>query len=284
MSKAAISLPPTYTSTLLPDESPCIYQASLVRRLGGMHEAAVIQQIHYLLGLPNSGRDYDGHHWIWKSAEELGCEIGLTESQTRRVLKDLCSPSPSRMPRIDERGIRRGIPESTLLIAIHNPFKGWDQTFWYRINYDHKYLQMTIPPDASYDPVTWSSDSPTCKSRKHQIDPSDSSDASDDPGGAIPENTTREDRQESTQHTPAKTTQQDRAQDSFVDVLGRKGKIRRLKRPDQPSAKEAAAPTADHDSSTAETALERMEARKKQGPQDRHAALRERAERKREAA
>jgi hypothetical protein len=65
---------------------------------------------------------------------------------------------------------------------------------------------------------------------------------------------------------------------------GRKGKVHRLKRPDQPSAKEAAASTADRDSSTAETPLERMEAGKTQGPLDRHAALRERAKRERAAA
>lgn len=279
MSSAAIPLPPTYTSTLLPDESPRIYQASLVRRLG-MHKAAVVQQIHYLLSLPNSGRDYDGHHWIWKSAEELGCEIGLTESQTRRVLKDLYSPS--RVPRTDERGIRRGIPESTLLTAIHNPFKGWDQTLWYRINYDHEYLQVTIPSGASYDSATWSSDSTTCKPRKRQIDPSDSSDASDDPGGAIPESTTGEDRRESTPHTTTKTTPQKRARaslsvcgeddDGSTASSGRKGEVRRLKRPDQPSAKEAAASNVDYDS------------RKPEGPRDRHAALRDRAKREREAA
>jgi hypothetical protein len=217
------SFTPTYTSRklLLPDEPPHVYQASLVRHLG-MHKAAVIQQIHYLLGLPDSGRDYEGHHWIWKSAAELGGELGLTESQTRLALKALYTSS--RETRIDERGIRRGIPEHTPLIAIHNPFKGWDQTLWYRINYHHEHLQVTKLTDASDESVTWSADSVRCKSRKRRIDMADSWDASDDIDGAIPKTTSKDYLQEETtlDHTdrrPHKQHSKDGARDSLSDAL-----------------------------------------------------------------
>jgi biotin operon repressor len=63
--------------------------------------------------------------------------------------------------------------------------------------------------------------------------------------------------------------------------FGGKGKIRRLTRPVRPSANEVAFSTAGYDSSAAETPLERMETGKKQGPEDRMAALRERVKRER---
>lgn len=66
--------------------------------------------------------------------------------------------------------------------------------------------------------------------------------------------------------------------------VGRRGKVRRLKRPDQPTAKDVTAPTADDSFGTTETLLERIEAGKRQGPEDPMAALRERMKRKREAA
>jgi len=293
------SLIPTYTSTklLLPDEPPHVYQASLVRRIG-MHKAAVIQQIHYLLGLPDSGRDYGGHHWIWKSAEELGGELGLTESQTRLALKALYTPS--RETRIDERGIRRGIPEHTPLIAIHNPFKGWDQTLWYRINYHHEHLQVTNLTDASDESVTWSDDSVRCRSRKRQIDVADSSDASDDVDGAIPKTTSKDYMQEETtldhpDRRPHKEDSRDGARDSLSgsltdgfkdkreDMASLKAKVRRGPVPQwRPSAEPTesdSAPDAVPDSVSDDDA---PRARKKLTGQERMAELRRRADEKAE--
>lgn len=49
---------------LLIDERPLTVLPSLVKCVG-MERAVILQQIHWLLELPNSGLEHDGQHWVW---------------------------------------------------------------------------------------------------------------------------------------------------------------------------------------------------------------------------
>jgi hypothetical protein len=259
----AVSTGAGYTSTgdhLLLDESLRVYQPTMVRLLGA-HKAMALHQLHWLLSLPNSGREHDGHHWIYKSCEELGDEVGLTTDQAKRAMKSLR----------DDHG---------LVISIENPVQRWDRILWHRIDRDrvarlcamhgvdmHHAQGESAPSNEQPCP----NDVVRLRSRQRKS------------AAAIPETTPIDHELKKTSHTTTNKTPES-AHDSLSLRPGQRGKVRRLKRPDHPSANEAASSTAGHDSGTAETPLERMEARKRQGPEDRLAALRERAKEKRRAA
>lgn len=56
-------------SKLLIDERPLTVLPSLVGVVG-MERAVILQQIHWLLQIPNSGVEHEGEHWVWGSYEE----------------------------------------------------------------------------------------------------------------------------------------------------------------------------------------------------------------------
>jgi hypothetical protein len=56
------------TSTLLLDERPLMVLPKLATMIG-LHEAIVLQQIHFLLQMESSGRVIDGEKWVWNTLE-----------------------------------------------------------------------------------------------------------------------------------------------------------------------------------------------------------------------
>ena len=105
-------------SKLLINEHPLIVLPSLVEHFGGNYTKAIlIQQIHWMVGLPNSGVAHNGHRWVWKTAEEWSSDVlpWLKPASIAKTLRDLEAEN---------------FIESTSRIRDR-----WDTTKYYRINY-----------------------------------------------------------------------------------------------------------------------------------------------------
>lgn len=98
---------------LLLDENVILVQPALVRALGHMIDAAVLQQLHYWLG--RSRNDRGGYRWVYKTTGEWADEIGVTDKQAKSALQRL---------------ERSGLVESC------QP-EGSNRRKWYRIDYEH---------------------------------------------------------------------------------------------------------------------------------------------------
>jgi hypothetical protein len=103
---------------LLIDEYPIMFLPSLAKALGSCERAIVLQQIHWLLRLPNSGRDEDGHHWVWGSYEEW-CKGYFTMWSPHTLAKHI-----------------RHLEDAGVLISAQLRAKEHDRTKFYRINYE----------------------------------------------------------------------------------------------------------------------------------------------------
>lgn len=105
-------------SKLLIDEPPLQVLKSLVIALG-LEKAIVLQQIHWMLKGGNSGQiGSDGHKYVWKSAQEFREDYFpfWTEQNIRKHIRGL-----------EARGV---------LISHRMRRKVYDQTKFYRINYE----------------------------------------------------------------------------------------------------------------------------------------------------
>ena len=103
-------------SKLLFDESPLIVLPSLAKAIG-LHEAILLQQLHYWLNNEKSGRVIDGVKWIYNT-------LGDWEAQLQCISPATISRA---MHTLEEAG----------LIQIGNFNRvGFDRTQWYTINYD----------------------------------------------------------------------------------------------------------------------------------------------------
>ena len=71
------------------DERVVAVQPSLVRIVGSVTRAAVVQQIHYHAQAGHV-QEYEGEQWVVRSHDALGREIGLTGPQVRRAVVKLC--------------------------------------------------------------------------------------------------------------------------------------------------------------------------------------------------
>ena len=107
--------------TLLHDERSVVIQPEMVRRLGNLADAAVLQQLNYWM--PYAKVEYEGRMWVYKTYENLGDEIGLTGQQVRRSIERL---------------------EAVGLVSSCVP-RG--RTKHYSVNYDHRMLDGANPPD-----------------------------------------------------------------------------------------------------------------------------------------
>lgn len=104
-------------SPLLFNERVVAVQPSLVRAVGSMTGAAVLQQIHYHSQAGDTS-PFEGHEWVVRTYAELGSEIGLSEDQVRRaVVKQ----------------------EAAGLIETCQP-EGHVRTKWYRVVTEHAAL------------------------------------------------------------------------------------------------------------------------------------------------
>ena len=101
------------SSVLLMDEPVIVLQPALVRALGNIHDAAILQQLHYWSARAESR--HDGEIWVYKTYVDWSEEIGITEKQTKSALQ-----------RLELEGI-----------VISCQPEGFHRRKWYRISYDH---------------------------------------------------------------------------------------------------------------------------------------------------
>lgn len=112
------------TNTLLLDERPLMVLPKLAAMIG-LHEAIVLQQIHFLLQMKSSGRVIDGKKWVWNTLESWQRE---------------------HFPFIPLRTLRRAIDslERFGLLVSCQPDGRVSRKKYYRVNY--KFL----PPNSRY--------------------------------------------------------------------------------------------------------------------------------------
>ena len=103
---------------MLIDERPLMVLPSLVKQLGTMERAVVLQQIHFLSTMPKSGKNIDGYHWVWGSYQEW-CDTWFTFWGTRQLQRHIL-----------------WLEENDYLISAKFKAGDWDHTKYYRINYD----------------------------------------------------------------------------------------------------------------------------------------------------
>lgn len=128
---------------LLFDEHPLIVLPSLVKRLGSVERALVLQQIHWLLQRPKSGIDRDGFHWVWGSYAEW-CEDYFPFWQPSALRRHIVW--------LEEQGY---------LVSAQYGRDQWDRTKYYRIEYSCLYDENEIsivddhsPSMANNDPLS----------------------------------------------------------------------------------------------------------------------------------
>lgn len=98
------------------DERPIVIQPSIVKALG-FERAVILQQIHYHLESPKSGKVIEGFKWIWNTYEEWAEEFTFWEPRTIRKW----------MAKLEEDG---------LIITAQFDKADWNRRKYYRIDYD----------------------------------------------------------------------------------------------------------------------------------------------------
>jgi hypothetical protein len=102
-----------YSRSLI-DEPPLLVLPTLATQVG-LHEAIVLQQIHYWL--LSSNHEYDERKWLYNSYPEWGRQFPfLSVDQIRRAIEHL--------------------EDLHLLLVGNYNKKGFDRTKWYTIDYD----------------------------------------------------------------------------------------------------------------------------------------------------
>ena len=118
---SSLDHPKTKKRTLLHDEKSVVIQPDMVRRLGNLSDAAVLQQLNYWM--PHAKVKYEDRWWVFKTYANWSVEIGISEHQVRRA-----------MDRLVEAGV----------VSVCTP-KG--RTNHYAINYEHPLLDGAESPD-----------------------------------------------------------------------------------------------------------------------------------------
>jgi hypothetical protein len=110
-------------SSYLIDDRPITFLPMLAKALGSCERAIVLQQIHWLSRLPNSGLwDDDGLHWVWGTYEEW-CNDYFTMWEPPSLKRHILN--------LEKMGV---LISAQLRAHLH------DQTKFYRINYAHELL------------------------------------------------------------------------------------------------------------------------------------------------
>ena len=102
--------------TSLIDEYPLMVLPTLVKLLG-LEQAIVLQQIHFHLSTPKSGKEINGHKWIWNTYEQWQEDFPFWKERTIR--KWIC--------RLEKKGY---------LLSSQFDMTEWNARKYYRINYD----------------------------------------------------------------------------------------------------------------------------------------------------
>ena len=111
------------SSALLLDEPCIVIQPALVRTLGHLADAAVLQQIHYWLA--RATVEDAGYRWVYKTYEEWSEEVGISAKQVRSALGRL---------------------ENLGLVVSCQP-EAWQRRKWYRIDYESPILTGASAPE-----------------------------------------------------------------------------------------------------------------------------------------
>lgn len=104
--------------------------------LVGVERAVILQQIHFALNQPKSGRVRDGHKWIWNTYEEWKQDH-----------------FPFWTPRYIADQFRR-LEKDGYLISCQPDKKAWQRHKYYRVNYDavnSSNSTLTIDETCNYD-------------------------------------------------------------------------------------------------------------------------------------
>lgn len=110
------------SSALLLDEPCLVIQPALVRALGYIADAAVLQQMHYWQSRATA--QHAGRRWIYKTYDDWSIEIGITPKQTRTSIGRL---------------------EAAGLVESCQP-EAYNRRKWYRVCYEAPLL--TADPSA----------------------------------------------------------------------------------------------------------------------------------------
>jgi uncharacterized protein YjiS (DUF1127 family) len=108
--------------TLLHDEPSIVLQPEMVRRLGNLTDAAVLQQLNYWM--PHAKVEHEGRRWVYKTYDNWGKEIGISGQQVRRAIERL----------------------EALGVVVSCTPRG--RTKHYAINYEHDMLDGASSPDS----------------------------------------------------------------------------------------------------------------------------------------
>lgn len=113
-------------SSLLIDDRPIMFLPKLAIALESVERAIILQQIHWLLQQPKSGKVVDGNKWVWGSYEEW-CEDFFPMWKPQNLAKHI-----------------RKLEESGVLISAELNAAQHDHTKHYRIDYEHPKLQSIL--------------------------------------------------------------------------------------------------------------------------------------------
>lgn len=119
-------------TNLLIDERPILFLPSLAKALGSCERAIVLQQIHWLLRLPNSGVWEDDLHWVYGSYDEW-CRDYFMMWSPHTLAKHI-----------------RNLEDTGVLISAQLRAKEHDRTKFYRINYET--LHSMLPDVVASEP------------------------------------------------------------------------------------------------------------------------------------
>lgn len=98
------------------DERPIVIQPSMVKAFG-FERATILQQIHYHLESPKSGKIIEGEKWIWNTYEEWAEEFIFWEPRTIRKW----------MAKLEEE---------KLIVTAQFDKGDWNRRKYYRIDYE----------------------------------------------------------------------------------------------------------------------------------------------------
>lgn len=113
-------------SNLLINDRPIMFLPKLAIVLESVERAIILQQIHWLLMQPKTGRIVDGYKWVWGSYAEW-CEEYFPMWKPQNLAKHI-----------------RKLEEIGVLVSAELNAKEHDHTKHYRINYDHERLQSIV--------------------------------------------------------------------------------------------------------------------------------------------
>jgi hypothetical protein len=95
-----------------------MFLPKLAKLLGSIPQAIILQQVHWLCNQPKSGIEHDGEVWVWGTYDEWANDY-----------------FPMWTPAALRKNLAR-MEESSLIVSTTRIKDSWDNTKYYRVNYD----------------------------------------------------------------------------------------------------------------------------------------------------